>query len=741
MAVMKHVISSLLLVVVGSVVGAEPGVTGTIESRPAWDTGRRALVGGPKLVSGLIGPDLVPLPSDSGWSLIDSISRQVMIPAGERLAVVFDSAAECLRDTLLPVFLTETARLAVAVAPDWLKDDLADKFRRLSASTQNAFGDMIVNCPDKRYYDELCFQVAHLAPTVFIYLPPQLLVDNVADAYASDPQLDYVDIVDHGDPVRGGDYWSTTRYRAIVAGETTLVDIPRDVYYWWVIMPKITDETVKYVSGWFWRGFLFNQCDSGYPLLKEKLAGTTVLWNGERQNWPNRGLGYPDTLPAVAVVSRWVAHTLPEAARPPRPIQPVEIAKDHNGNCGEVQDLLCAAARTALIPCGGVMDINEDHVWCEIWWQGGFRPWQVDLGGGVTNINSPHIAYDRRHGGSKECSGIWDWRNDGWQRSVVETYSDCCTLTVAVYDADARPVDCAIIKILSEGWHTPQLYNCFFGTTDRAGTYTTTLGDWQNFYLDVVSDLGRHSPGLVIDSADCAPGTHFFYACTLSGRRDSLTVRSDSASGQDVYRVDVTWTVPRTTVYGYDCWSSGGANEYALPCSTGGVDFFMCDRAGFTDYLAGAEFGTFVHEEDAATGACSLVLGRTGDYCAVWSNEEQENLTVLADVTVRLYKHGVGVAEPRAGPGPEQWVRWGANPCQGRFEVMLRAGRPADAVVCVLDRAGRLVRRLVPYRTGACTVVWDGRDGCDRVQPAGVYFCRVSGLGRSLTRPIVYLGD
>ncbi len=647
---------SVLLLLVAAVWAGGPGVTVVPEPTELGPFGRLAQVGAPAGV-----PRRAPgggLAPDTGWTLVESLRLHRLIPAGERLAVVFDRAAERLRDTLLPEFLTQAARQAVALAPDWLKDDLEDNLRRQTAAQQNSLAEAILYCPDKRYYDELCFQVAHLSQAAFLNLPVQLLVDNVQTAYQIDRELSYVDIVDYGDPVRGGDYYSTTRYRAVVSGDTTWVEIPKEIYYWWVVMPKITDEQVKYCYGFFWREYLFYECDSGYPLLQEKLAGTTVLWDGEQHNWQNRNQGYPDTLPAVAVVSRWVAHTLPEAAQPPRPIEPIEIAKDHNGNCGEVQDLLCAAARTALIPCGGVCDINEDHVWCEIWWQGEFHPWQVDLGGGPTNIKNPGIAYDKKYGGSKQVSGVWDWRNDGWQRSVAGTYSDVCTLTVDVRDSVGRPVDGAVVKLLSEGWGTPELYNALFGVTDRSGRYSTTLGDWQNYYLAVSSPLGQYSGGLIIDSAACAPGTHFWYACSLAGRLDSLAVLPDSGTPLDRYRLDVVYAVGREAVYGYDCYNSNGANEYALVSDSGAIDLLLLDRQGFSDFQSGQPFRAALADENQRSGARSLALFRTGDHYVVFSNQEQANLTAFLDVTVRLYRKGTGIEEGRqpaavvSRPGP-----------------------------------------------------------------------------------------
>ena len=352
---MKQAIVFTLFCSISLALAVGPGVTVKVEPVKSGTSTRLAVPGHAPAVPSPVSK-LQPLPQDSGWTLMDSLVLHSMIPAGDRLAVVFDSATESLRDTLLPDFLTDSSKMAVAIAPDWLKDDLADNLRRLG-SNQNRMAAVILNCPDKRYYDEICFEVAHLSPVTLNAIDPQILVDNVQQMYEIAPYLHYVEIVDYGDPLQGGNYYSTTRYRAIENGETTMVEIPRDIYYWWIVMPKGTDEEPEYVYDSFWRDYLFYQADSGFPVLRDKLANTQVLWNGQQGWWAGNGTPFDDTLPAVAVVGRWCAY-------------------------GEMQDILQAAARTALIPCGGVNDINEDHVWDEIWWQGKFEEWQVDLGGG-----------------------------------------------------------------------------------------------------------------------------------------------------------------------------------------------------------------------------------------------------------------------------------------------------------------------------------------------------------------------
>jgi hypothetical protein len=729
---MKQVVVFTLFCSISLALAVGPGATVKVEPVETG-AGTRLAVPGPAPAITSPASELKPLPPDSGWTLMDSLVLHSMIPAGERLAVVFDSATESLRDTLLPEFLTDSAKMAVAIAPDWLKDDLADNFRRLGAAQQSRYADVILNCPDKRYYDELCFQVAHLAPGTLSSMNSQILADNVQQAYHVDPELQYVDIVDYGDAMQGGDYYSTTKYRVRVQDETTWVEIPRDIYYWWVIMPKGTDEPPMYVDGYFWREYLFYCNDSGYPLLRDELAPTQLFWDGQKHLW---GGGFEDTMQAVAVVGRWAALTMPFPAEGNRPIQPVTIAHEHNGNCGEMQDLLQAAARTALIPCGGVMDINEDHVWNEIWWDSLFIPYANDP---TTHIADSGCAYEKKYGGSKNCSAIWDWRNDGWQRSVIGTYSDVCTLAVQVYDSCLRPVDGQIVKLSSEAWGGGMI-NCFFGVTDRNGRYTTLLGDNQNYYLTLSGPLGDVSAGKIVDSALASPGSSFFYACTLSGRLDSLAIAADSGTPLDRYRMDVSYSAARDVIYGYDCFNSNGANEYALVKTPGATDFFITSQPEFLSYLGGQPFHAFVNDENLAAANHSLVLSEPGNHYAVFSNEEQGNLMVLVDATVRLYGWNVGVAETPVTVPPQRWASISASPFRDRMSIRLDARRPADASVTVLDRAGRVVQRFAVPDAGQCQVVWDGTSRFGKSVSPGVYFCRISGSGSTMTEPIVYLG-
>jgi len=179
---------------------------------------------------------------------------------------------------------------------------------------------------------------------------------------------------------------------------------------------------------------------------------------------------------------------------------------------------------------------------------------------------------------------------------------------------------------------------------------------------------------------------------------------------------------------------------YALVKTTGATDFFIVSQPEFLNYLGAQPFHAFVNDEDVAAANHSLVLSRPGSHYAVFSNEEQGNLMVLVDATVRLYRGEVGVAETPGSTPLERWASIGASPFRGRMSVRLGAKRPADASVTLLDRAGRVVQRLAVPGAGQCQVVWNGTDRFGRNVCPGVYFCQVSGNGSSMARPVVYLG-
>lgn len=82
------------------------------------------------------------------------------------------------------------------------------------------------------------------------------------------------------------------------------------------------------------------------------------------------------------------------------------------------------------------------------------------------------------------------------------------------------------------------------------------------------------------------------------------------------------------------------------------------------------------------------------------------------------------------------------NPVQNEAAIYFALPRPAPVTAQLYDLLGRPVRTLLeeaPVASGKHAVYWDGRDELGRPVPAGMYFFRVSALGRHATIRLIFL--
>ena len=279
-----------------------------------------------------------------------------------------------------PLDLTELALEAVALAPDWLQDDLAIAFNELEDTDQDDLAMLIVDVADPYLIDEIAFAIAHTSHEVLSYgwFYPELLTLNAELIYAYDPLLDFVQIEDVGEPLVDPDYYTTTTYR-IEEEDGTVVEktVDRDIYYWYVVHPRLEDEWPLFVdgwdssdpsspdNGWFWREFLWDAAAEECPadktcyLLQDYFTDIDVVWKSKAETRTDNG--------AIGEIIQFVWDTIDFGAGDERPVQPVRIYTVERGNCGEHADLTSAAARTALIPCRNVGARSNDHTWDEFW--------------------------------------------------------------------------------------------------------------------------------------------------------------------------------------------------------------------------------------------------------------------------------------------------------------------------------------------------------------------------------------
>ncbi len=175
--------------------------------------------------------------------------------------------------------LTEAASQAVHLAPAWLQVELADRLGRLDDALQDRLASLLQEAAgeDPRLVDEVAFALAHLARDDYAYadertgvpFDPEILLENARWIYAADELLPYVRLKEYGEPGPDANYWTTAVYRILGPTGPEDYEIPREVYYWWVVHPRISGERVLYVrpptdlpaapeeGGRFWREYFW----------------------------------------------------------------------------------------------------------------------------------------------------------------------------------------------------------------------------------------------------------------------------------------------------------------------------------------------------------------------------------------------------------------------------------------------------------------------------------------------------
>ncbi len=438
--------------------------------------------------------------------------------------------------------------------------------------------EAILNSP-ARIADEIAFVIAHTPRENLLYDPleiSRLVTLNAQLVYQIAEELKYVRLKDVSS---SGGLMTTASYRVRWLDDLLWMDIPPDVYYWYVVHPRVTEELALWIDpetgnyappeegGEFWREYLFYHADESYPpdpspdhcypkdfsppLLKEVLSQVEVAWDGIPYTAPRGidGSGRNNTRPfgfrdhAIEAISNWVEKSLPlnqqESGDNERPIQPVRIYHTHNGNCGELQDLTVAAARTSLIPARGVCLTGEDHVWSEFY-MGGWHQWDnywSDGGSVVDHFMNYWWEWGRRGG-----SGVYAWRGDDAVEDVTLHYlpeNQSATLNVYVMGGGA-PVEGARVLVMSDWISTHEVGSpvavpapAIWNYTNWEGRATFHLAA-NTFTVRVASTLGTYTspsfelePGEVRDLYVRLRLSTVFLGTTFSGNASLSVAKGD----------------------------------------------------------------------------------------------------------------------------------------------------------------------------------------------------------------------
>ncbi len=583
---------------------------------------------------------------------IDYSKGWVILPSGTHYAIKFNSATEKLEIIKQPDYgVSNTVLDAVQSCPKWIQPVLLDNIRRIEKNRQEAFAQIILNAPSETR-DEIAFQVAHLAPQTLNSIDTRLVSDNAEYIYTIAPDLQYVQLVENNST---DNWYTTTKYKVLKDGDSVWVEIPKDIYYWWIVMPKLSDEEPlmnSSVYNEFWRRHLYNVADNGYPLLKNVLKNIQVMWDCQSHQWANfdtlnNPIPFSDTLQALEVVGRWVGQTVWDKAAPPRPTQPNQILHDHDGNCGEMQDLFAAGARTSLMPVYSVGSIPGDHVWNELYWENDWWTCDVWRWRGPTNITKEF------HYPEKGC--ISQWRGDGSLSLVNEHYQPVCTLTVKVVDQSKRPVDGAQVTLFSARYsdtHSTQLYRASWLYTDENGELEIQLGT--NISYGLRADWnGGHGPAqsnkiysLPWNQQGFVEGGHLTMTIPTGGSMPAdLQITNQNVHGINHYKLNIDYQVPSRIIYGGGYWQVDFSldnyqwNDFRNP---GNVDFFICDEENYQKFLSGELFNGHRVNRNSSSNTLEFSLPEDKDYYIVYSNKTKNTTSQLLQTKAALYKNSSG---------------------------------------------------------------------------------------------------
>ena len=380
--------------------------------------------------------------------IIKKLEKEIEITADSDFYIKFNSNIETLEckpvDSYSEV-LTEKVKQAIAKSPKWIQRDLTRQFKNIDGEE---YADLILNA-SKKYTDEIAFIIA--SSSIGNVPAVDVILDNVMNLYENDRFLKYVDIMDIDK--HDGNYYSTVKYRVIEDNLVKQFEYPKEIYYWYIVHPGIAGEQPTLIYDHFWRSYITNHNDIGYPLLKEKLENINYLWDCKSYSEPNNRLwntSIQNHPTAIEAISYWVGKTVPQQAYGDRPGQPSLIAHQHNGWCGELQKIAVAALRSGLIPTVGVCNHGEDHVWREFYERGWHQNdnWWADGGGAV---DQPDV-YAYQWG--KDMSAVFAWKGDNSIYDVTSHYihpKDLITIDFKVVDRNLQPVDGARVIVLVIG--------------------------------------------------------------------------------------------------------------------------------------------------------------------------------------------------------------------------------------------------------------------------------------------------
>jgi len=656
----------------------------------------------------------------------------ITIPAGGYFTIQFDHQYKTL-NLIYPDLenpLSETVQAAIQKAPQWIQNDLMNLFSLLASPYQEKWAQAIIDAQDP-YIDEIAFCIAHLSPQYLMskYASVQLLKDNAELIYQNDQFLEYVEVVDYGSSQSDPDYYSTTHYRKVKAIDTLEVEVPRDIYYWYIVHPKITDEIPGYIdpdiiednhshnnnitspdNGYFWRDFLFNYYDEGYSKLKDLLQGCSVV----RSEYT---VGNNQIDNAVDILSRWIGRSLTFTSNNERPHQPVRIYRKHIGRCGEYGDMRVAIGRAALIPTANVASYSTNHVWNEFWDEGWIH-WDDD-------INNPFVYIDSW---GKKFGTVFRWKSDGSLISVTQRYTrEQSTIHIYALDSNDHPIDGAMILLFTTGLDGDLWFDTY-GVTDSDGKVTFIVGTDRKYYAKLLCDYGSVPSGdfnnllrVVINSRS---GQEYSVSLSVSAEKPVLSWEEIPVpqSVDNRYYLEIDFRIPCQVIQGIALLDDLGDNVVQFIKQTGGnINCMMTDESNYQNFKTAKPFQAFHSSTEIDSNIVGFEFdGQSNWYCLFDNSHSLHTLQHLVG-SVSLYS----VYEPDI---PKVCILQNfPNPMKSMTTISYQLPQKSKVELSIYNVLGQKVKTLVNETkyAGEFEIDWDGKDESNQLVASGVYVCHI----------------
>lgn len=572
------------------------------------------------------------------WELRDMLRASMRIPPGQSISLRIVPTAGAMELAAPPdsLGLSQICLEAVARAPRWLRNDLATNFLAMQGDRVEFFRELLafqILSAEDPVVDEIAFQAAHISPNLLAsgQLYFDLFAENAAGIYEADEYLDYVRVIDHGD---AGDenFWTTLAYQVKTADSDTIeLMLDRELYYWWVVHPRISDEIPIYIDpatgqscppprGVFWRDYFLNHPDDGYPSLREALQDVGVMY----ANLVNNGTSENG---AVGAVNAWINAVMDFTSRQERPIQPVRIYHLHIGRCGEHQDITAAAARAALIPAADICALSNDHVWNEFW-AGRWLAWEP-----VNNYVADSLVYERWDNGNWRAPALFKWRGDGFTETVTSRYAaQTADLIVRVVDALARPVDGVKVSLASD-YIGGGIAFATWGFTASDGRVVFKINRERNFYVRVDSPLGSY-PGqgqVTRIIAGSQAGQTYNWSTRLNGRMPVLnSIPEVPPEIPEHYKLTINFTPRGESVAGEVFANS----QFLADIYTARIGFYIMNSQNYERFRQRRLFNVYQDLEWTAAQQLEIMLPDDGEWYAVFSNANK--IVNIEDIEVDI---------------------------------------------------------------------------------------------------------